>query len=104
MLMSTTHLRTHSTRQVNAALLDATHKAARAIEALSENGFTVTDVELKSVSRPTIRIQTSGQCHTLIAKGEAVYFSFGKRERVGQYREGQFQLGGCRIVWTEIGN
>lgn len=89
---------------VNALMLAATLKAAAAIEALSQNGFTVIGVELDTPSRPTIRIQTCSQCHRLIASNEAVYFSFGQRDHFGPYREGQFALGGCRIVWTEFGH
>lgn len=88
----------------NALMLAATFKAAGAIEALSQRGFTVVKVELDSPARPTIRIQTCGRCHQLITKGEAVYYSFGQREHIGPYREGQFNLGGCRIVWMEFGH
>jgi len=88
----------------NAQMLAATFKVAAAIEALSQNNFTVVAVELNTPARPTIRIQTCSQCHRLIAKGDAVYFSYGQQEHFGPYREGQFQLGGCRIVWTEFGH
>lgn len=88
----------------NALMLAATHKVAAAIEALSNNGMTVVSVALETPARPTIRIQTSAACQTLISNGEAAYFSFGRREHQGAYREGQFTLGGCRIVWTENGN
>lgn len=89
---------------VNAVILAATFKVAAAIEGLSQNGFTVVGVDLDTPARPTIRIQTCSQCLRLIAKGEAVYFSFGQRDYFGPYREGQFSLGGCRIVWTEFGH
>lgn len=88
----------------NALMLAATFKVAAAIEGLSQNGFTVVAVELNTPARPTIRIQTCSQCRRLIANGEAVYFSYGRQEHFGPYREGQFNLGGCRIVWTEFGH
>lgn len=88
----------------NALMLDAILKVARAIEALTESGFTVISVELNSPARPTIRIQTCGRCTRLIERNEAVYYSFGQRDHLGPYREGQFMLGGCRIVWTEFGH
>ncbi|WP_198408174.1 hypothetical protein [Pseudogulbenkiania sp. NH8B] len=88
----------------NALMLAATFKAAAAIEALSQSGLTVVKVELETPARPTIRIQTCGQCRRLIESGDAVYFSYGQMDHFGPYREGQFQLGGCRIVWTEFGH
>lgn len=89
---------------MNTLMLAATLKAAAAIEALSLSGFTVIGVVLDAPSRPTIRIQTCSLCQRLLLRGEAVYFSFGQRDHVGPYREGQFALGGCRIVWTEFGH
>lgn len=88
---------------VNAIILAAIQKVAEAIEALTERGFTVVDVELTNPARPTIRIQTHRKCLHLIAQGAAAYFSYGKRG-IGTYREGQFALAGCRIVWTESGH
>lgn len=88
----------------NALMLAATFKVAAAIEALSQNGFTVVKVELDTPARPTIRIQNCGKCSQLIAKNEAVYYSFGQDTHFGPYREGQFSLGGCRIVWMEFGH
>ena len=88
----------------NALMLAATHKVAAAIEALSQNGLTVVKVELETPVRPTIRIQSCSHCQRLIASGDAVYFSYGQQDHFGAFREGQFQLGGCRIVWTEFGN
>ncbi len=89
---------------VNELMLNTTLKAARAIEALSENGFTVTAVELHNPAHPTIRVQMCHRCRRLVENGEAAYYSFGRLDPHGLYREGQFQLGGCRVVWTEHGH
>ncbi|UTH73947.1 hypothetical protein [Chromobacterium sp. IIBBL 290-4] len=88
----------------NAQMMAGAMRVVRAIEALSQNNFTVVSVELSTPSRPTINIQTCGNCRRMIEKGEAVYFSFGRDTYFGPYRQGQFELGGCRIVWTEMGN
>ncbi|WP_036666347.1 hypothetical protein [Paludibacterium yongneupense] len=91
-------------RSPNAMIRDAAVKVAEAIDALSENGFTVVKVELDMPARPTIRIQTCAHCHRLISNGDAVYYSYGQQDHFGPYREGQFQLGGCRVVWLEMGH
>ncbi len=87
---------------INALMQRSLLQVVEVIEALSENDFTVVAVEL-TPSRPTIRIQSCGRCRRLIERGEAVYYSFGQRDHFGPYREGQFALGGCRIVWAEFG-
>lgn len=89
---------------VNALMLAATLKIAGAIESLTQRGLTVVGVELGSPARPTIRIQTCAKCSRLIENGEAAYYSFGQNTHMGPYREGQFNLGGCRIVWMEFGH
>ncbi len=91
-------------KPLNIAIYEAAQKIVKAVEALTENGFMVVRVEMAAPARPTIRIQSCSKCQTLIDKGEAVYFSFGQGTHFGPYREGQFHLGGCRIVWTEFGN
>ncbi|MEN3809456.1 hypothetical protein [Chromobacterium piscinae] len=88
----------------NAQMMTGAMKVVHAIEALTQNNFTVVSVELNTPTRPTINIQTCGNCRRMIEKGEAVYFSFGRDTYFGPYRQGQFELGGCRIVWTEMGN
>lgn len=88
----------------NAVLQAATLKVAAAIEKLSQRGMAVVSVELDTPSRPTIRIQTSAKCQQMIAAQQAVYYSFGQSSHFGPYREGQFMLDGCRIVWMEFGH
>ena len=96
---------THRDRQpVNAVMLDAARKVAGAIEALGDNGFTVIGIDFAAPSRPTVRVQNCGKCQRLIHNGEAAYFGYGASGGAGPYREGQFQLGGCRVVWTEYGH
>ena len=88
----------------NQIVLSAIRGVVDSVEALAENGFVVVAVELSSVLRPTIRIQSCGKCLRMINQGEAVYYSYGRRDHCGPYREGQFMLGRCRVVWTEFGN
>ncbi|WP_293766943.1 hypothetical protein [uncultured Aquitalea sp.] len=88
---------------MNAVILQALRKVNLAVGELSRRGFTVTTVEMDAPSRPTVRIQSSARCHELIASGQAAYFGFGNGE-MGRYREGQFTLDGCRVVWTENGH
>lgn len=88
---------------VNQLMKDGLIKAMDAVQALAENGFTVISVDLKTPSLPTVKVQECPQCKALLKKGEAVYYSFGRDgDHYGPWQEGQFKLGGCRIVWTEM--
>ncbi|MCG8993244.1 hypothetical protein LH427_09690 [Laribacter hongkongensis] len=87
----------------NAVLLASTLKVAEAIKELGRMGLVARAANLNG-KRPTIEIQTNARCHRLIQSGEAVYYSFGREPHFGPYREGQFNLGGCRVVWTEFGH
>lgn len=88
----------------NAVIQAATLKVAAVIETLSQRGLAVMSVALDTPARPTIRIQTCARCQQMIANHQAVYYSFGRTTHFGPYREGQFSLGGCRIVWMEFGH
>ncbi|MDF0606659.1 hypothetical protein HZU77_013495 [Neisseriaceae bacterium TC5R-5] len=89
-------------RVSNQQLLQAVNGISEAMVALAENNFVILAVELSSVMRPTIRVQHSSQCQRLIERGEAVHFGFGRVDHIGRYQQGQFNLGGCRVVWTEF--
>ena len=90
--------------QDNASMLLAALRIAQAVRQLTERGLSVVSASLQHTERPTIRIRTSPRCQRLIASGDAVYYSFGHDTYFGHYRQGQFQLAGCRIVWTEFGH
>lgn len=55
----------------NAQMMTGAMKVVHAIEALTQNNFTVVSVELNTPTRPTITIQTCGNCRRMIEKGEA---------------------------------
>lgn len=88
---------------INALMLQAVKKVEVVIQELGRRGFAVVGIDLSSVARPTVRIQTSARCAQLIDSGQAAYYGFGQAG-LGHYREGQFCLDGCRVVWTENAN
>lgn len=87
----------------NAILLASTLKVAEAIKELGRMGFVARSANLAG-KRPTIEIQTHPRCAKLVSEGEAAYYSFGREEHIGPYRQGQFCVSGCRVVWTEFGH
>lgn len=52
----------------NAQMMAGALKVASAIEALTQNNFTVVSVELNTPTRPTINIQTCGNCRRMVEK------------------------------------
>ncbi|NWK80336.1 hypothetical protein [Aquitalea sp. LB_tupeE] len=100
--MSNTSLPPHA--QDNASMLLAALRIASAVRKLTERGLSVISANLQCTDRPTIHIRTSARCQQLIDSGDAVYYSFGHDTYFGKYRQGQFALEGCRIVWTEFGH
>ena len=94
---------TNNAQISNAVLLASTLKVADAIRELGKMGLVARTARLEG-KRPTIEIQTSSKCSRLVASGEAAYYSFGRGEHIGPYRQGQFTYAGCRVVWTEFAN
>ncbi|WP_293766801.1 hypothetical protein [uncultured Aquitalea sp.] len=95
----------HSTAQrqaVNEVMLASALRLTSAIEQLVERGFTVIKVDF-TPARPTITVRNDAHCHAMVESGDAVYYSFGKRDYFGPYKVGQFQCGGCRVIWVEFG-
>ena len=90
--------------QDNTSVLLAALRIAQAVRQLTERRLSVISASLQCTDRPTIHIRTSARCQQLIANGDAVYYSFGHDTCFGHYRQGQFPLAGCRIVWTELGH
>lgn len=88
---------------INTLMLQAIKKVEQVIHELGRRGFAVASIDMSSPAYPTVRIQTSARCVQLIESGQAAYFSFGQGH-IGRYREGQFRLDGCRVVWTENAN
>jgi len=88
---------------INALMLQAVKKVEVVIQELGRRGFAVVGIDMSTPSRPTVQIQTSARCAQLIESGQAAYYGFGLGQ-IGHFREGQFCLDGCRVVWTENAN
>ncbi|EHX0377419.1 hypothetical protein ABLY35_004516 [Escherichia coli] len=54
--------------------------------------------ELTSIS--SIRIARNGHCARLLEQGKASYTHVG-HDGSGRFRQGVFELHGCRITWSE---
>lgn len=67
---------------------------------LSKDDITVLNIQLWAGSKPTIFICKHPICQKLVNKGMAAYYKFGTDE-TGPYQQGQFELLGCRVVWSE---
>lgn len=73
--------------------------ACLVIKALSAQNIVVRSVTLAN-KRAVIRISYCRYCDQLIQQGKAIYQYFGCNAE-GRYRQGQFNTGGCKVVWTE---
>lgn len=70
-----------------------------AIMALNAMNTTVQSVMIAG-SRPVIRIARNGYCARLLEQGKASYTQVG-HDGSGRFRQGVFELHGCRITWSE---
>ncbi|EPM9395235.1 TPA: hypothetical protein OB875_001047 [Escherichia coli] len=71
-----------------------------AIAALNAMNATVQSVMIAG-SKPLIRIARSSLCNRLLAQGKASYVHIG-HGRSGSFRQGVFELHGCRVIWSEL--
>ncbi|WP_431625290.1 hypothetical protein [Enterobacter asburiae] len=71
-------------------------KVQSAIMALNAMNTTVQSVMIAG-SKPVIRIARNGHCARLLEQGKASYTHDGS----GRFRQGVFELHGCRITWSE---
>ncbi|MCD0493922.1 hypothetical protein LQD23_16700 [Chromobacterium violaceum] len=85
----------------NAEVIAAAFLVAAAVERLTKRGMAVLSVEMEP-PRPTIRILKHESCVAMIKEEKAAYFGFDQDTYFGKYRQGQFQLNGCRVVWDEL--
>ncbi|MCX8962167.1 hypothetical protein EHW64_13750 [Erwinia psidii] len=84
---------------VNADLLTTLNRVEQVVQSLGQRGITVNSVSLLN-GRPVIRIQRNGFCERLIREGKAAYVETGHNAG-GQFKQGYFMQGGCRVVWSE---
>jgi hypothetical protein len=62
---------------INALMLQA-EKVEVVIQELGRRGFAVVGIDMSSLARPTVQIQTSARCAQLIDSGQAAYYGFGQ--------------------------
>ena len=70
-----------------------------AIAALNAMHTTVQSVMIAG-SKPVIRITRNSHCVRLLEQGKASYTHMG-HDGLGRFRQGVFELHGCRITWSE---
>ncbi|OFC61607.1 hypothetical protein [Candidatus Erwinia dacicola] len=70
-----------------------------AIAALKSMNGTVQSVMIAG-SKPVIRIARNNHCARLLAQGKASFIHVG-HDGSGRFRQGVFELHGCRITWSE---
>ncbi|EJQ1720640.1 hypothetical protein ACE30Q_001104 [Salmonella enterica] len=70
-----------------------------AIAALNAMNTTVQSVMIAG-SKPVIRIARNGYCARLLEQGKASYTHMG-HDGSGRFKQGVFELHGCRITWSE---
>ncbi|MGT8894068.1 hypothetical protein ACVV4J_05360 [Escherichia coli] len=51
-------------------------------------------------NKPVIRVSRSAHCMRMLEQGKACYLYTGHDHR-GYFRQGVFELHGCRVVWPE---
>ena len=74
-------------------------KVKTAIMALNAMNTTVQSVMIAG-TKPVIRIVRNGHCARLLEEGKASYTHVG-HDCSGRFRQGVFELHGCRITWSE---
>lgn len=64
----------------------------------------VTNTDIQSITirghKPVIRVSRSAHCIHMLEQGKASYLYTGHDHR-GHFRQGVFELHGCRVVWPE---
>ena len=76
------------------------NNVSNAITALNALNATVQSVMIAG-SKPLIRIARSSLCNRLLAQGKASYVHIGHGHS-GSFRQGVFELHGCRVIWSEL--
>ncbi|MGQ3662044.1 hypothetical protein [Citrobacter braakii] len=79
--------------------ITAMEKASLVIKALSAERIDVRGVTLVS-NTPVIRVTPCAFCERMVHQGKAFYLEFGANAH-GRYRQGQYMVNGCKVVWSE---
>jgi len=74
-------------------------KASEVINALSAERIEVRGVSLIG-RQPVIRVKPCAFCERMVHEGKAFYLEFGANAH-GRYRQGQYMVNGCKVVWSE---
>ncbi|EOZ4638880.1 hypothetical protein ACQRKX_001827 [Enterobacter cloacae] len=74
-------------------------KASMVIKALSAERIEVHGVSLIG-GKPVIRVKPCAFCERMVHEGKAFYLEFGANA-YGRYRQGQYMVNGCKVVWSE---
>lgn len=74
-------------------------RASKVITVLSTERVVVCAVTLVG-GVPVIRVKPCAYCDRLVHQGKAFYMEFGAGA-FGRYRQGQYRVGGCKVVWSE---
>ncbi len=91
-------------KTANQIVIERLEQALAAARELDRQGFALVPggVNVNAV-RPTLEVQPDGRCVGKLEAQQAVYFHAGFNQG-GRFRQGQFQLGECRVIWTERGH
>ncbi|WP_347253486.1 hypothetical protein [Leminorella grimontii] len=84
----------------NALFVSSLQNAELAINALTAQGINIINVDLCQPGKPSIYVEYSPALARTITDKIAAYYAFGNRE-CGKYKQAQYPLHGCRVVWTE---
>lgn len=77
----------------------AMERASLVIKTLSAERIDVRGVSLIG-GRPVIRVTPCAFCERMVHEGKASYLEFGANAH-GRYRQGQYLVNGCKVVWSE---
>ena len=89
-------------KNINDIMLDRLTHVKRAVVTLKRDGYSVIGMDMEH-ARPVLKIQNCARCQKLIDAGRAVFYRWqtvdGVREKIAQ-----FELEGCKVIWTERGH
>lgn len=107
-LISSTAVMQQVPRPINREALTAHNRTmgiaalmlADTVRELNDRGLQVLAIAAQTIGLPTVRVSPCCLLDGMVARDEAVFYSFGQDDQ-GKWREGQFQLAGVRVVWRE---
>lgn len=86
-------------RMKTEVFLKAMESASLVVKALIAERIEVRGVSLIG-GKPVIRVKPCAFCERMVHEGKAVYLEFGANAH-GRYRQGQYLVNGCKVVWSE---